>query len=92
MFLIGVYNIIAIDIYPTAVSGLGNGFMRAMGILGVAISPNYIITDNDHSLKHFLILVASVFSIVLIQIWLIGEKSDKKNKPYELTPEQIKEL
>ena len=33
-FLMGVHNLYAIEIYPTAVSGLGNGFMRMMGVFG----------------------------------------------------------
>lgn len=38
-FLIGMYNIYGIEMYPTAVSGLGNGFMKAIGLLAMEYAP-----------------------------------------------------
>ena len=75
MFLIGMYNVYGMEIYPTAISGLGNGFMRAIGLLGALCSP--FCNINQFGVNPVLEMVFSLsllFVTAIITVGFIEEK------------------
>jgi len=43
LMMIAIFNIYALDMYPTSISGLGLGFMRFSGLVGSSFAPLTII-------------------------------------------------
>jgi len=43
LMMVALFNIYALDMYPTSISGLGMGFMRFAGLVGNSMAPVTII-------------------------------------------------
>ena len=61
-----MYNIYGIEMYPTAVSGLGNGFMKSMGALSVISIPYTINVNISDQMSYFIVISAGLIIVAVI--------------------------